>query len=312
MILANFDLSFFTSIPGMLITGGVLLLLIALIIFIATGPKKEKKSKKEENNELQEAPTVSNEVATVEVSNVGDNTQNVAAPNNGFDSQVVPVPQEMNEAPINQNQVETPVEPTIVNPTVEPTIEPVKVNNESINQVEPQVIPVVNMEPVQNVAPIENASNVETFESNSNMDIVNNDKFNDINKTVASAEPITIVNEEEKIEPQVATVQEEQPKTIYGGASPVIPKIEVEGEQHRPIYGGANPLENTQSIPRVNVSSNPIPVVTPTINEAPKMEEPKIEPQVVNPTVTEIPTPTPTPVVENKEVKKGEEVESLF
>lgn len=309
MILANFDLSFFTSIPGMLITGGVLLLLIALIIFIATSPKKEKKSKKEENNELQEAPTVSNEVATVEVSNVGDNPQNVAAPNNGFDSQVVPVPQEVNEAPTNQNQVEieAPVEPTIVNPTVEPTIEPVKVNNEPINQVEPQVIPVVNMEPVQNVAPIENTSNVETFENSSNMGIVNNDKFDDINKTVASAEPITIVNEEEKIEPQVATVQEE-PKTIYGGASPVIPKIEVEGEQHRPIYGGANPLENTQSIPRVNVSSSPIPVVTPTINEAPKMEEPKIEPQVVNPTVTEI----PTPVIENKEVKKAEEVESLF
>lgn len=309
MILANFDLSFFTSIPGMLITGGVLLLLIALIIFIATGPKKEKKSKKEENNELQEAPTVSNEVATVEVSNVEVPPQNVAAPNNGFDNQVVPVPQEVNEAPTNQNQVEieAPVEPTIVNPTVEPTIEPVKVNNEPINQVEPQVIPVVNMEPVQNVAPIENTSNVETFENSSNMGIVNNDKFDDINKTVASAEPITIVNEEEKIEPQVATIQEE-PKTIYGGASPVIPKIEVEGEQHRPIYGGANPLENTQSIPRVNVSSNPIPVVTPTINEAPKMEEPKIEPQVVNPTVTEI----PTPVVENKEVKKEEEVESLF
>ena len=52
MILANFDLSFFTSIPGMLITGGVLLLLIALIIFIATGSKKgsKKKKGKEEKN----------------------------------------------------------------------------------------------------------------------------------------------------------------------------------------------------------------------------------------------------------------------
>ena len=47
MILANFDLSFFTSIPGLLITGGVLLLLIALIIFIATGSKKGKKEKNE-------------------------------------------------------------------------------------------------------------------------------------------------------------------------------------------------------------------------------------------------------------------------
>ena len=45
MILADFNLSFFTTIPGMLITGGVLLLLIALIIFIATGSKKGKKNK---------------------------------------------------------------------------------------------------------------------------------------------------------------------------------------------------------------------------------------------------------------------------
>ena len=39
MILANFDLSFFTSIPGMLITGGVLLLLIALIILLFRSKK---------------------------------------------------------------------------------------------------------------------------------------------------------------------------------------------------------------------------------------------------------------------------------
>ena len=49
MILASFDLSFFTSIPGLLITGGVLLLLIALIIFIATGSKKGKKEDKKED-----------------------------------------------------------------------------------------------------------------------------------------------------------------------------------------------------------------------------------------------------------------------
>ena len=60
MILANFDLSFFTSIPGLLITGGVLLLLIALIIFIATGRKSGKKDKNEASDveEVVNTPSV--------------------------------------------------------------------------------------------------------------------------------------------------------------------------------------------------------------------------------------------------------------
>ena len=37
------DLSWFLTIPGILITGGVLLLIIALIIFISTIGKKGKK-----------------------------------------------------------------------------------------------------------------------------------------------------------------------------------------------------------------------------------------------------------------------------
>ena len=77
MILAalNFDLSFFTSIPGMLITGGVLLLIIALIIFIATSGKKSKKSKEVEKAQemsAQEAivastPAVDANITTAEV-----------------------------------------------------------------------------------------------------------------------------------------------------------------------------------------------------------------------------------------------------
>ncbi len=43
MILATFSLDWFMTIPGMLITGGVVFLIIALIIFIATGNKKAKK-----------------------------------------------------------------------------------------------------------------------------------------------------------------------------------------------------------------------------------------------------------------------------
>ena len=73
MILANFNLSFFTSIPGMLITGGVLLLLIALIIFIVTGNKDKKKKKDEVKNEVSAAvattPSVDVAVSTEEAVN---------------------------------------------------------------------------------------------------------------------------------------------------------------------------------------------------------------------------------------------------
>ena len=38
----NFDLSWFTTIPGMFITGGVVLLIIALVILLITGKKTKK------------------------------------------------------------------------------------------------------------------------------------------------------------------------------------------------------------------------------------------------------------------------------
>ena len=73
MILASFDLSFFISIPGMLITGGVLLLLIALIIFIATGTKndknkdKEKEAKAGSNQEVMTTPSVDTPIVTADI-----------------------------------------------------------------------------------------------------------------------------------------------------------------------------------------------------------------------------------------------------
>lgn len=47
----NFDLNWFTSVPGMLISCGVLLLIVALIVFIVSSAKgkKEKNPLKEEN-----------------------------------------------------------------------------------------------------------------------------------------------------------------------------------------------------------------------------------------------------------------------
>ena len=182
-------------------------------------------------------------------------------------------------------------------------------------------------EPVNSVpnVPIDNAQMVNNTNENSNTE-------------VASAPTITIVDKEEEKAPKIEVPEpHEEPKTIYGGASPVIPKIEVPGEQHRPIYGGANPLENTGAIPTINKQTSinnaePTPVVPtiPTVNEQPKVEtvEPitVTTPQVETPTVetpkVEVPkqetvTPTVTETIPKVDTtpaapKQEEEIESLF
>ena len=336
MILANFDLSFFTSIPGMLITGGVLLLLIALIIFIATGSKKDKKGKKGEtqnveasidNNTVVATPTVDATVATepVVIPIAETPTQSVDTGNTVSDN-----------SSINTNTVNNPV-PAVENAPAEVIVkaeEPVVVQTE-IPQVEvpKPVEPVITpMEEVQsNINSNSNANepinNVDTVNVVSPTPVVS-EPVNNSNMDVAEAPTITIVDKEEST-PQVE-IPKEEPKPIYGGVSPVIPKIEVPGEEHRPIYGGANPLENTGAIPTIN-SQEP-PVVTPTIPtvekeptvetvepvtvtapqvEVPTIETPKVEvsnQETVVPTVTESTPQTEVPSTPKKE----EEIESLF
>ncbi len=55
----DFSVDWFLTIPGMLITGGVLLLIIALIIFITSGSKKEKSKKDTSNENVTPTPDMS-------------------------------------------------------------------------------------------------------------------------------------------------------------------------------------------------------------------------------------------------------------
>ena len=291
MILANFDLSFFTSIPGMLITGGVLLLLIALVIFIATGSKKDKKKK-------TEAQTVDDASTTV-VSSTADST--IATGETVVQPTVVP-----NDV----GNIPTPV----VTPTSDVQTEPTTINNSPIvpeesssvitNQ-EPlaQELPQVTAEPVEKeVTPVESTplETVSTpiIEQKQPEVSVNNDI------KVDEAPTITIVNEEGNKNPVIDT--SELSKPIYGGAEPVIPKIEVEGNEHRPIYGGANPLENTGAIPTINnnVIEPVIQTVEPEVStnnsvvESPKVEAESVSIPVVEPTSIKEEPPVVTPMTE--------------
>ena len=46
----GFDLSWFTTVPGLFITGGVILLIVALVILIVTNKKSKKEKAEVENN----------------------------------------------------------------------------------------------------------------------------------------------------------------------------------------------------------------------------------------------------------------------
>lgn len=332
MILANFDLSFFTSIPGLLITGGVLLLLIALIIFVATGSKKGKKDKKEAestdntNTTVATTPTVDMNVATEPVASVVTPTNEAPTVENA--PQIVVTTPEVQSEPVSVVENGTPVvnEQNIQNSNE--TIEPNTIPNEVVS---PQVeMPAQTIEPNTtnandnisvNTNPVVMPSEVNTVEQAS---VPNNTvaPSNQDDNEVVNTPPITIVNEEPKEDTVI-----EPPKPIYGGIDPVIPKIEVEGNEHRPIYGGANPLENTGAIPTINnntVENSTIPTTPEVPNVEQNVETPKVEPEVVNvPTVDNAPANNVEPITpvqeeqavveeQKQEPKKQVEVESLF
>ena len=110
----KFDLSWFTTIPGILITCGVVLLIIALIIFIITS----KKNKKEESKgEVAATQNVADQIATpIEIDNTplpSMTSSNDAAVPIGLPDEPVPVAE--------PTPVVAPVEPATSIPVAEPT-----------------------------------------------------------------------------------------------------------------------------------------------------------------------------------------------
>ena len=340
MILANFDLSFFTSIPGMLITGGVLLLLIALIIFIATGSKKDGKKNNKEKDTV--ATDVNAPVDTTNIATMDNNVNSVDAINTNVGDTIDTVsttpkvePSDISKED-NSSVTTEQIQPAIdinANESVVPTVDMPTNNVVTPNVIKTPIVEDKN-DSINNTVATENVSN--TQEVNNNDTNVTNTIDAVTPSDVATSPAVTIVdnsnnNEIPTVEVEVSEANEES-KSIYGGSSPVIPKIDIDSTPHRPIYGGANPLENTQSIPTINNTPT-----TPTADEV-KVDIPTVTstPNVVNPSETvpaennntvvstpnvEIPVkeelttninPVSTNEVSSPEPKKEEEIESLF
>ena len=276
----SFNPGWFLTLPGILITSGVILLLIALILLLTSAKKEE-----EEEN---------------------------VSPANNFTTTNVETP--VAPEPVQINVPQAPVQEEIKPPVVEqPTIQPVQ------NIVEPQMAqqsPIANMgtgildiannntKPVveevamptktetpgilnigESTVPVQTQpEEIPSININSVVPPVETPVINPT--PVVNATPVVPqapVQEEDK---KVITTEPVQPVSIYGGVSPT---IDIKKENLQPektvIYGGADPLENTAPIPTVahpaysTVVPTPQPA-TPGVNEA-KLVDPIATPEVV-------------------------------
>ena len=227
------DMSFFTTIPGILIVCGVILLVIALVIFMVSS-SKSKKPKKEEINSNNVDKSVTSVTSQPEVSSV----------DMGVDvNNIMP-------------EVATPADTVVAVPTVAPVIPDAPVVPEvtpiaDINNVVPVVenpVPVVdNVIPTVDVSTIPSGvvSEVQPVDNITPMDTISTDAIgmmpinDDIN-----------VNANAELSMPEATNLDKTQVSVYGGVSPVSSIGAVE-EVKPVIYGGNDPLEATQKLPVV-------------------------------------------------------------
>ena len=282
------DLSWFGTIPGMLITGGILLLIIALIIFITTIGKKNKPVKnKAEEKSIEGAKEMVNESSQPSPVAVDPNAVPTAIPNTMPTTQPVadgmpnvafatptPVEPEMAQ-PI---QEAAPVQPEMAQPM--PDVAPVQ---PEIAQTVQEVAPVQPemTQTVPDVAPVQPEMTQQMPE------------VTPVQPEVAQPMPeVTPVESEmPQVVPNVVSEPINQTVSIYGGVSPSVAKSDiVDTEQHQ-IYGGANPLENTQSISINDINQAAASQIAagtePQIEQVVAPVQPEVTP-VVNPTVPSV------------------------
>jgi nicotinate-nucleotide--dimethylbenzimidazole phosphoribosyltransferase len=223
----NFDLKFFMTIPGLLITGGVLLFIIALIILLVSG-KKSKKAPVPAPA-VAPAPNAANATMAAQPAMPINNAQSVPdmnAPTVNMAASITDVPAPIAVEPVMAQPVEQPVmaQPVMAQPVEQPVMaQPV--------MAQPVEQPVM-AQPVM-AQPVEQP----------------------------------VMTQPVMAQPVIAQPQAQAPVSIYGGVSPIVPEINAAQPEQHQIYGGADPMENTRSMPVVNqpvmaaAPATPIPEV---------------------------------------------------
>lgn len=284
----SFNPSWFLTLPGILITSGVILLLIALILLL-TSTKKEEEEEIASQEVESYKPIVEDELSVepleIKVPTVADAVAVAVA-----DADVTPSMAVKNE------EIVMPIKE-------EMTVEQPQINNVGILDIASNN---VNVEKTENVETL--VLNNEGLSENVGVLNINSNNLNQVNNVVEPAtsnvtmdsieENVVIKNAEEPVFniPNIETtpVVDTIPSvSIYGGVNPTLDIHKSDFEPEKPvIYGGADPLENTAPIPTVprqaysastpQVNVNPIPVpVTPTTEV--KLVDPIAQPTEITP-----------------------------
>ena len=302
------DFSWFGTIPGMLITGGVLLLIISLIIFISTMGKKGKKDKNsveekslEGAKEMVSESSLSNSVSAPVIDAIPTGTDSITGMPNVAFATPTPVQPEV----VSPMSGTVPVQPEVAQPmpgavpvqpeVAQPMPEAAPVQPEVVQPM-PEAAPVQPevVQPMPEVAPVQ----PEVVQPMPEVAPVQPEVVQPMPET-APVQPEVAPQMSEVV--SVSTEPTNQTVSIYGGASPSVSKSDIETTETHQIYGGANPLENTQSISINDINQA-------AASQVAAANEPQIE-QVVVPVQTEVVQPTPevtsviNPTVSNVETQ---------
>ena len=291
-------MDFFKSVPGLLITLGIVLLVVALIILLVQSRKVKKANKKAAaaggEQPVPGANAVQPSVQPAGMAPIADPTQPVQQqvdPNMGVAQEtqlpgvvaadangVQPIaidPNEVNEATTSGFSSEvkvlpidgTPVDAStgdVTTPSFEVPQQPAPVAAPAPAEVQPAVpAPTpVEAQPVIEPAPAVSVAQPEP-----------------IAPAPAEVQPAPIAPAPAAAQPvELQEVAPEAPQ-IYGGASPAAPTVEAAQVAAPQIYGGADPLENTQPIPQVpSISSVPtVPAPAPASDASAEVKVPEIQ-----------------------------------
>ena len=248
----KFDISWFTTIPGILITCGVVLLILALIIFIVTSKKSKKDENKEEVKEeklenVAQAKDVAAPAAPIEIDNAP--LQDISSSSNDM---AVPIELPAEPIPVQEPAVTTkpivgaaelPVMGVTPTPVVEPTPAPV-VEPTPVPVAEPTPVPVVEPTPAPVVEPI---------------------------VAPASNEKPAIYGGVSQIIPSIDLKKKEEHQ-IYGGADPL---ENTQTLSVTPVVAEAPKVE-VSTIPSVTPTAEPAVSIIPSVSST--SAEPVVEP----------------------------------
>lgn len=269
----SFSPSWFLSLPGILITSGVVLLLVALIILLSSN-KKDDLDTSDIGKNIQEQPEQFQQV----------NTEQVAVPSAPVQPEVVQtpsvvVPESMPAAPVQQPEpVVQPVQPVVETPVAQPT---------------PQIEIFEPGQSVPTMQPLPNVSEVPPVQATPAVAPVV-----DVPKPVEAHPAVSIYGGINPMTDVVKNNVEPTKPVIYGGADPLentapIPKVEI---PQQPEVKVVEPVAHTTPL-FAETNQQPTAVVDPSsVNVQTKQASPVSNLFGPASTTPANPAPVPTPV----------------